>query len=72
MIEVHKVLEKGKFIFSFVIGFGLSVLLFHRTYMVKKEVALPLQEATSRIVKSDGKCYRYRVEDASCENVSKN
>ncbi len=72
MIEVAKVLDKGKFIFSFIIGFGLSVLLFHRNYVVKKEVALPLDEATSRIVKSDGKCYRYRVEDASCENVSKN
>jgi hypothetical protein len=72
MIEVHKALEKGGFIFSFIIGFGLSVLLFHRNYVVKKEVALPLDEATSRVVKSDGKCYRYRVEDASCENVSKN
>lgn len=72
MIEVGKVLEKGKFVFSFIIGFGLSVLLFHRNYSVKKEVALPLDEATSRVVKSDGKCYRYRVEDASCENVSKN
>jgi hypothetical protein len=72
MIEVHKALEKGGFIFSFIIGFGLSVLLFHRNFVVKKEVALPLDEATSRVVKSDGKCYRYRVEDASCENVSKN
>jgi hypothetical protein len=72
MIEVHKALEKGGFLFSFIIGFGLSVLLFHRNYSVKKEVALPLEEATSRVVKSDGKCYRYRVEDAACENVSKN
>ena len=72
MIEVAKVLNKGAFLFSFIIGFGLSVLLFHRNYSVKKEVAMPLDETTSRIVKSDGKCYRYRVEDATCENVSKN
>ena len=72
MIEVGKVLNKGGFLFSFIIGFGLSVLLFHRNYSVKKEVAMPLNEATSRVVKSDGKCYRYRVEDATCENLSKN
>lgn len=72
MIELTKALEKGGFLFSFIIGFGFSVILFHRNYSVKKEVALPLDEATSRIVKSDGKCYRYRVEDASCENLSKN
>ena len=72
MIEITKALEKGGFLFSFIIGFGFSVILFHRNYSVKKEVALPLDEATSRIVKSDGKCYRYRVEDASCENLSKN
>lgn len=72
MIELTKALQKGGFLFSFIIGFGFSVILFHRNYSVKKEVALPLDEATSRIVKSDGKCYRYRVEDASCENLSKN
>lgn len=72
MIEITKALEKAGFLFSFIIGFGFSVILFHRNYSVKKEVALPLDEATSRVVKSDGKCYRYRVEDASCENVSKN
>ena len=72
MIPIAQALERGAPFFSFIIGFGLSVLLFHRNYSVKKEVALPLDEATSRVVKSDGKCYRYRVEDASCENVSKN
>ena len=72
MVEISKALEKGGFLFSFIIGFGFSVLLFHRNYSVKKEVAMPLQEATNRVVKADGKCYRYRVEDATCENVSKN
>lgn len=72
MVEISKALEKGGFLFSFIIGFGLSVLLFHRNYSVKKEVAMPLSDATNRVVKADGKCYRYRVEDATCENVSKN
>jgi len=72
MIPVAQALERGAPFFSFIIGLGLSVILFHRNYSVTKEVALPLQEATSRVVKADGKCYRYRVEDADCENVSKN
>ena len=72
MIPIAQALERGAPIFSFIIGLGLSVILFHRNYSVKREVALPLQEATSRVVKADGKCYRYRVEDADCENVSKN
>jgi hypothetical protein len=72
MIPVAQALHRGAPIFSFIIGLGLSVLLFHRNYNVKKEVALPLQETTSRVVKSDGKCYRYRAEDASCENMSNN
>lgn len=72
MIQVAQALERGAPIFSFIIGLGLSVILFHRNYSVKREVALPLQEATSRVVKADGKCYRYRVEDTDCENVSKN
>jgi hypothetical protein len=46
---------------------GLAVLLFHRKYGVMKTLAIPLGEATTKIVKSDGKCYRYRVEDAECE-----
>ena len=72
MVPIAQALERGAPFFSFIIGLGLSVVLFHRNYNVMKEVALPLQEATSRIVKADGKCYRYRVEDATCENVSKN
>jgi hypothetical protein len=72
MIPVAQALERGAPFFSFIIGLGLSVILFHRNYSVTKEVALPLQEATSRVVKADGKCYRYRVEVATCENVSKN
>ncbi len=72
MIPIAQALERGAPFFSFIIGLGLSVILFHRNYNVMKEVALPLNEATTRVVKADGKCYRYRVEDASCENVSKN
>lgn len=72
MLPIVQALERGASFFSFIIGLGLSAILFHRNYSVKKEVAMPLDEATSRVVRADGKCYRYRVEDATCENVSKN
>ena len=72
MLPIAQAIERAAPFFSFVIGLGLSAILFHRNYTVMKEVAMPLQEATSRVVKADGKCYRYRVEDATCENVSKN
>jgi hypothetical protein len=32
-----------------------------------KTLAIPIKEATERVIKVDGKCYRYRVEDAQCE-----
>jgi hypothetical protein len=36
------------------LGLDCRQSLFHRNYSVKKEVALPLDEATSRVVKADG------------------
>lgn len=59
----------GKF-FSFLIGLGISVIIYHRDYLSVKIPALPLKDITDRVVKVDGKCYKYRVEDASCETSS--
>ena len=70
MIEITRALQRAAPFFSFVIGLGISILLFHRDYAVLTIPALPLQEIVDKVVKTDGKCYRYRVEDANCENVS--
>ena len=56
--------------FSFLIGLGIFVLLFHRTYTAEKTPALPLKEMVDKVVRIDGKCFKYRVEDASCESSS--
>jgi hypothetical protein len=56
--------------FSFLIGLGISVLMFHRNVISFKTPALPLKEIVDKPVRIDGKCYRYRVEDASCETSS--
>jgi hypothetical protein len=52
-------------LFSFVIGVGLSVLLFHRVQKQYAMSALPVEELTNTITKIDGKCYRFRITDAS-------
>lgn len=65
-----QVLERAAPFFSFLIGLGLAVIVFHRNYVTIRTLGLPLKDATDKVVKVDGKCYRYRVEDATCENAS--
>ena len=68
--RVAAAIHRGAPFFSFLIGLGIFVLLFHRNYTSERVPALPMKDITDKIVKVDGKCYRYRVEDASCESSS--
>lgn len=68
--RVANALHKAGAFFSFIIGLGLSVLIFHRDFSSIRVPALPLNEITDKTVKVDGKCFQYRVEDASCETSS--
>lgn len=70
MLDITKAIERASPFFSFVIGLGISVLLFHRNYATYRTLGIPLADVESKTVKVDGKCYKYRVEDASCEIVS--
>lgn len=67
MVRLVEALNRASPFFSFIVGLGISVLLFHRNFANLRTLAIPLKEATDKVVKSDGKCWRYRVEDASCE-----
>ena len=67
MIPIVDAIRRAGPFFSFVIGLGISVLLFHRDYSVMRTLAVPLQDVVEKVSKSDGKCYKYRVEDADCE-----
>lgn len=67
MVRLLEALDRASPFFSFIVGLGISVLLFHRNFTSIRTLALPLKDTTEKIVKSDGKCWRYRVEDASCE-----
>lgn len=67
MVRLLEAVQRASPFFSFIVGLGISVLLFHRNFASLRTLAIPLKEATDKVVKSDGKCWRYRVEDASCE-----
>ncbi len=71
MVPILQAIERGSPFFSFIIGLGIAVILFHRQYDTIRTLGLPLRDTMDKVVKVDGKCYRYRVEDASCENTSK-
>jgi len=60
-------LEKGAGFFSFLIGLGIAILLFHRPYTIEPVLAVPMEQLHRSVARHDGKCYRYRVEDASCQ-----
>jgi hypothetical protein len=68
--RVAKALHRAGAFFSFLIGLGFSVIIFHRDFLSVKIPALPVNEVINKVVRVDGKCYKYRVEDASCETSS--
>lgn len=70
MLKILEAIERGSPFFSFIIGLGLAVIVFHRQYDTIRTLGIPLKDTTEKVVKVDGKCYRYRVEDANCENTS--
>lgn len=70
MIRILQAIQNASPFFSFVIGLGLAVILFHRNYATVRTLGVPLKDTTEKIIRADGKCYRYRAEDANCENPS--
>lgn len=58
--------QAGKF-FSFVIGLGFALLLFHKTFLTRKVLALPVSDIMGQVVRSGDKCYKYTAEDTQCE-----
>ena len=57
---------EANFFFSFVVGLGLAVLMFHRPQSEIEVSAIPPAQIRDMVTNVDGKCYRYRIEDASC------
>jgi predicted membrane protein len=69
MIQIVKILhnERSLSFLSFVIGLGLTVMLFHKPILAKKTLALSIKEVIENVVFVDKKCYQYSAEDATCE-----
>jgi hypothetical protein len=56
--------------FSFLVGVGVIVMLFHRPIRMERTLALDASEFDNKTIRAEGSCYTYRVEDASCEIAS--
>lgn len=69
-LDIPRAIQRASPFFSFIIGLGIAALLFHRKFNIRKTLAVPLKDVEGSTVKANGKCYRYRVEDATCEIVS--
>jgi hypothetical protein len=69
---IDKILKRKETInlFAFIIGFGFVVMLLHGPIQRERILALSPGEFEGKEVKANGKCYKYRVEDASCQMTS--
>jgi hypothetical protein len=59
--------ERTRWFFSFLIGLGSAIMLFHKPFATKPTLPISVEKVQEQEVKVDGKCYRYTAEDARCE-----
>ena len=69
MIQISKLLRNPQSIkvLSFLVGFGLMVLVFHKPISSVLALGAPVADIEGQIVKQEGKCYAYHAEDVQCE-----
>jgi hypothetical protein len=69
MIQIGKLLHNDgsmKFL-SFIVGLGLTVLLFHKPFTHNLTLELPVSEIEKKTVRHGDKCYEFHAEDVECE-----
>ena len=54
-------------VLSFLVGFGLAVLICHKPIRTHLALGVEVTDVEEHVIKTDGKCYKYRAEDAKCE-----
>ena len=59
--------EKAVPFLSFLIGLGVTIMLFHRPIPVRQALSMPAGEIEGRVVRHGDKCLKYVAEDAECE-----
>ena len=70
MLHISKVLhnETSVNFFSFIVGMGLVVMLFHKPIPSKQTLSLPVSTVENKMIKQGNKCYKYIAEDSVCQN----
>lgn len=70
MIDIAKILRDKKAIafFSFIIGFGLMILLFHKPFGYQQFLSVPVADIEGKPIKVGEKCYSYKSEDVKCSS----
>jgi len=73
MIQITKLIrnERSVPIFSFLIGMGIIVLLFHKPYAMYQSLSIPVSKVEGKTVRVGGKCYSYTAKDSLCPLVNK-
>lgn len=73
MIHISKLIqsERSVPVFSFLIGMGVIVLLFHKPYAIYQSLSIPVSKVEGRTIKVGGKCYSYTAKDSLCPLVNK-
>jgi hypothetical protein len=68
-LQISKLLNNPQSIkvFSFLVGFGIAILMFHKPIETHLALGVAVDEVEERTIRSEGKCYKYRAEDAPCE-----
>jgi hypothetical protein len=68
MIDIAKIVhdKKAAAFFSFIIGLGIAVLLFHKPFGHQQALSMPVADIEGKPVKVGGKCYSYTSEDVKC------
>jgi hypothetical protein len=61
--------RESQIFISFVLGVGIAILMFHRPHYEVDISALSPAEIKDKVFNIDGKCYKFRVMDASCPNA---
>jgi hypothetical protein len=46
---------------------GLVIMMFHKPFLKRKTLALPIFDVVKKTVSIDEKCYQYSAEDATCD-----
>jgi len=67
--QISKLLSNPQSIkvLSFIVGFGLAILIFHKPFDTYLTLGVSVKDVEEHTIRHDGKCYKYRAEDAPCE-----